>query len=256
MEILAENKIDMVHKPFSVHTRRTMMYAELSRLMDFSAGAETDFEHLLNENVVAKQTQHNKKDTAKCLKKLYLLDDHDPAFKVFHYFWGMASDKEKPLLTLLLAITRDFLLSESIDTIMSIAPGNRVDVSVIEQCIESIHPKKYTEKTRLSSAQNIASSWKQSGHITGKIKNLRTQAIPGYYDVAFALFLGYLHGLRGDFLFQTKWTKALDCSENELRNLAQEAAKRELLSFQYAGNVTVVNFKSLIQKLQLHGIED
>lgn len=256
MEIELENKTETKHVASSVHTSRTMMFAELSKLMDFSAGTNTDFENLLNENVIAKQTQTNKSATKKYLKQLYLLDDSETVFKVFHYFWSLAPVKEKPLLALLLAITRDFLLAESIDTIINISPGNRADVSVIEQCIELNHPKRYTEKTRLSLAQNIASSWKQTGHIVGKMKNIRTQVSPGYYVVAFALFLGYLNGLRGDFLFQTKWTKVLDCSENELRSLAQEAAKRELLSFQFAGNVTVVSFKNLIQKLNLHGIAD
>lgn len=240
----------------SVHTSRTMMFAELSKLMDFSIGTNTDFENLLNENVIAKQTKYNKTVTNRLLKRLYLLDDKKSVFKVLHYFWSLAHEKEKPLLALLLAITRDFLLAESIDVVTNISPGNRVDVSAIEQCVESNHPKRYTDKTRLSLAQNLASSWKQTGHITGKMKNIRTQVTPGYYAVAYALFLGYIHGLRGDFLFQTKWTKVLDCSENELRNLAQEAAKRELLSFQYAGNVTVVNFKSLIHKLHLYGIAD
>lgn len=256
MEIAEQHRLKINKLHSSVHTRRTMMFAELSRLMDFSIGEKTDFENLLNENVIAKQTQYNKKDTAKCLKKLYGLDDNEPFFKVFHYFWSLAPAKEKPLLAFLLAITRDSLLEESIETVLNVSPGNRVEVSVIEQSIESNHPKRYTEKTRLSLAQNINSSWKQAGLVTGKMKNIRTQVIPGYYAVAYALFLGYLQGLRGDFLFQSKWTKVLDSSENELRSLAQEAAKRELLLFQYAGNVTVVKFKPLAQKLHLYGIED
>ena len=256
MEIELEHIIESKQKKSSVHTSRTMMLAELSKVLDYSSGTNTNFETLLSENVIAKQTQTNKSATNKYLRQLYLLDDSEPIFKVFHYFWSMATANEKPILALLLAITRDFLLAESIDTVINTSHANRVDVSAIELCIESNHPKRYTNKTRLSLAQNIASSWKQTGHITGKMKNIRTQVTPGYYSVAYALFLGYIHGLRGDFLFKTKWTKVLDCSENELRNLAQEAAKRELLSFHYAGNVTVVNFKTLIQKLNLHGITD
>ena len=150
----------------------------------------TDFKNLLEDNVIGKQTKTNRDETNKYLKRLYQLEDAEPTFKAFHYFWSLASTNEKPLLALLLAITRDFLLAESIETVINISPGNRVDVSVIEQFIESKHPKRYTDKTRLSLAQNIASSWKQTGHIVGRIKNIRTQVIPGYYTVAFALFLG------------------------------------------------------------------
>lgn len=243
--------------PFaSVHTSRTMMFAELSKLMDFSSGADTNFELLLNENIIAKQTQANKNKTTKYLKSLYLFSEKDPAFKMFHYLWGLIPVQQKPLLAFLIAITRDTLLAESIDTVMNITPVNRVSIQLLEECVESKHPKKYSEKTLLSIAQNIASSWKQSGHITGKVKNIRTQVNPSYYHVTYALFLGYISGLRGEFLFNTKWTKALDCSDNELRILAQEAAIRDLITFQFAGNIVILNFKSLIHKLNIYGIED
>jgi len=243
--------------PFaSVHAGRTIMFAELSKLMDFSSGTGTNFELLFNENVIAKQTQVNKKETTKYLKRLYLFDQKDPAFKMFYYLWGLIPIQQKPLLSLLFAITRDTLLAESIDTVINITPGNRVSIHLLEECIEAKHPKKYSEKTLLSVAQNIASSWKQTGHITGKVKNIRTQVNPSYYHVTYALFLGYISGLRGDFLFNTKWTKVLDSTENEVRILTQEASVRDLLTFQFAGNINIINFKSLIQKLNIYGIED
>lgn len=256
MEITLQHKPKATIPQTSVHTGRTMMFTELSKLMDFSIGTYTDFEHLINENVIAKKTEISRYETKGYLKKLYGFDEKEPSFKVFHYLWQLSATSERPILALLLAITRDYLLSESIDVVINTSIGSRVDTNLIAENIEEKHPNRFTIKTRIASSKNIASTWKQAGHITGKMKNLRTQVTPGYYAVAYALFLGYLQGLRGDFLFQTKWTKALDCSENELRTLAQEAAKRELLSFQYSGNVTVVNFKSLIQKLDLHGIED
>jgi len=243
--------------PFaSVHTGRTIMFAELSKLMDFSTGKDTDFESLLNENVIGKRTQANKKDTIGRLRRLYLFNETDPSFKMFHYLWGLIPGQQKPLLALLLAITRDNLLADSIDTVTKIAFGDRLPVQILEETIEAHYPKKYSEKTLLSIAQNIASSWKQSGHITGKVKNIRTQVNPSYYHVTYALFLGYISGFRGDFLFNTKWTKVLDCTDNELRILAQEAAKRDIITYQFAGNIVIVNFNSLIKKLNIHAIEN
>ncbi len=232
------------------------MFAELSKLMNFSSGSHTEFDRLLTENILAKQTENNKTQTANFLKRLYLLDDNAASFRVFHYVWGLAPESDKPLLALLLALSRDFLLSESVDLIKNTSIGLKVAVNNIEDCIESAYPKRYTPKTLLSLSQNIASSWKQSGHITGRTKNIRTKINPGYHAVAFALFLGYLDNLRGDFLFHTKWIKVLDSTEKEIKALAHEAAKRDLVQFQFAGSVTVVNFNTLIKKLNLDGIEN
>ena len=244
------------HKLHTIHTKRSMMFSELSKLMDFSSGQETEFAKLLQENVIGKQTENNKSQTNSALIKLYILNDEVPVFKVFHYLWRIAPPDEKPLLTLLLALYRDVLLSDSLETVLKISPGFNVPATSIQDVIGSKYPEKYTPKTLLSLSQNIASSWKQSGHITGKRKNIRTKVTPGYHAVTFALFLGYMDGLRGDFLFQPKWIKALDSTEKEIKSLAHEASKRDLISFQSAGSVTVINFNLLIQKLNLHGIEN
>jgi hypothetical protein len=240
----------------TVHSRRTMMFDELSKLMDFSSGDGTEFNKLLKENVIDKQTDINKSRTNGALLSLYLLNDEVPIFKMFHYLWGIAPDNEKRILALLLALYRDVLLSDSLETVLKVSPGLSVTVSSLQDCIGALYPNKYTPKTLLSLSQNIASSWKQSGHITGRYKNIRTKVTPGYHAVTFALFLGYMDGLRGDFLFQPKWIKALDSTEKELKALAHAAAQRDLISFQSAGSVTVINFNLLIQKLNIHGIEN
>ena len=245
-----------LNKPLTVHTSRTIMFAELSKLMDFSTGQDTAFEKLLQDNVIAKQTESNKSKTIKHLTQLFILNEETPAFRVFHYLWSIAPPNEKPLLTLLLALYRDFLLSDSIDTVIKVSAGFPVPVNSIQDCIESLYPSRFSPITLHSISKNIASSWKQSGHITGRYKNIRTKVTPGYHAVTFALFLGYIDGLRGDFLFQPKWIKALDSTEKELKALAHAAAQRDLISFQSAGSVTVINFNLLIQKLNIHGIEN
>ena len=120
--------------------------------------------------------------------------------------------------------------------------------------IEANHPSRYSANTRRSMAQNLASSWKQAGFITGKVKNIRTQPVIGYHIIAFAFFMAYLDGLRGDFILSSKWVKALSLSELNVRELAIEAAKRDLMQYQFAGNVTALSFNNLITKLEIDAI--
>jgi hypothetical protein len=50
--------------------------------------------------------------------------------------------------------------------------------------------------------------------------------------------------------------KALTLDERTIRSLAIEAAKRDLLQYQYAGNVTSITFKNLLNKLDINGFEN
>jgi hypothetical protein len=150
---------------------------------------------------------------------------------------------KKGIITLLFAITNYFLLSESIDLVVKTPIGTKVAIEKFFENIEQYHPGKYSAKTIRSASQNIASSWKQAGYIEGKFKNIRVQAGQDYYTASFALLLAYLKGNRGDFLLTSKWAKALAISQDELRELLKEAAKRDLLQYQSSGKVTTISYE-------------
>jgi len=65
-----------------------------------------------------------------------------------------------------------------------------------------------------------------------------------------------LNGLRGDFILKSDFVKALSLDERTLRSLATEAGKRDLLQYQYAGNVTSITFKNLLNILNINGLEN
>jgi hypothetical protein len=230
-----------VSKVKTIHTSRTMMFAELSKVMD----------HAIEED---KKTKTNQYKTTGYLKQLYGFDVKYNPFKVFKYFWQIAPETDKPVLSLLYAIGEDFLLAESYPVVASIKLGDKVTIEKLEENIESHHQERYSVNTRRSLAQNLASTWKQAGFITGKVKNIRTQPDIGYYTVAFAFLLAYCNGDRGDFILTSKWSKALSLGDTQIRELAIEAAKRDLLQYQYAGNVTAISFNNLFTKLGINGI--
>ena len=58
--------------------------------------------------------------------------------------------------------------------------------------------------------------------------------------------LGYLEGLRGGRLFETNWTRVLDASPMELRNVAAEAKRLSGLDLKTAGDVIEVGFTTVL----------
>jgi hypothetical protein len=161
---------------------------------------------------------------------------------------------ERELITFLFALNNDYLLYESISVIANTKIGDKTTVESFEDNIEKYYPNKYSTITRHSIGKNLASSWKQIGFITGKVKNTRTQPNISYNCVAFAFIMAYLNGLRGDFIISSKWVKALCLNENQLRELAIEASKRGLIQYQFSGNVTSITCNELLKKLEINDI--
>jgi len=239
----------------TIHTSRTIMFAELAKVMNH--GIESDnYYDTLKQNVISKATQSGITKTSRFLKSLYDLDASQPQFMAFKHFWSIAHERDKPLLALIYAIGNDYQLKNSIPVINNTEIGKKVTVESIESNIENLYPQKYSANTKRSMAQNIASSWKQAGFITGKVKNIRTQPEINYLVLTFAIFMAYLNGLRGDFILTSDWVKALTLDERTIRSLAIEAAKRDLLQYQYAGSITSITFKNLLNKLNINGFEN
>lgn len=224
------------------------MFVELSQVMNHSIEGG-DFNEILNSNVTSKLSNTNLIKTNQYLRQLYGFDMEDLLFRCFKHYWTLVDNEKKSILALLFALSNDFLLKESIDIVVNSKVGERVAIEKFDDNIEKYHQGKYSLNTRRSAAQNVASSWKQAGYIQGKIKNIRVQPIHDYYTVAFALLLSYLHGDRGEYILLSKWIKALAISTEELRDLIKEAAKRDLLQYQYGGNVTVISFENQLNTI-------
>ncbi len=240
-------------RKLSTHVKRTIMFSEMERIMNVGL-LDGSFQKAMEENITNKRTKSNILQTNNALISLYSFDIEYPPFRTLQYFWNIVDEKQKPLLAFLFAYGRDYLLFESTDIVLTTPLGGKVVTLKLEKNLEKYHPNHYSEKTRRSIAQNIASSWKQSGYIIGKVKNIRTKTSPDYYIVTFTLILAYLDGIRGDFLLASKWVKVLDITESQVRELAIEAARRDLLQYNYAGGVTTFSFTNLFNKLNINGI--
>lgn len=239
-------------KPSSVHTSRTIMFAELERVMDM-ASPSGDYSSALAGNVFGKKSADGVKKTASFLKRLYGFDINNPEFIAFRYFWKISEQQEKPLLAFLYALQHDDLLAESIPVLKSVSEGSKVEIGFFVANLEHAHPKQYSPNTTLSMAQNIASSWKQAGFIVGKVKNIRSNPAITHTISTFAFLLAYLKGARGEFLWLSKPVSALCISENRLKELCLESAQKGFMQFQSAGSVTSISFSNLLNTLGIDG---
>jgi hypothetical protein len=236
----------------TIHSSRTIMFAELEKVMDYS-GDNNNFLEALGQNVTGKKSSSGIEKTANYLKSLYKFDLNYPPFVALKYFWKIAEPNEKPLIAFIYAFTQDDLLTESMEVLKRVKPGEKVSIELFESVIEKYHPNQYSVNTRRSMSQNIASSWKQAGFIEGKVKNIRTQPEIGYRVACFAFLLAFLKGDRGDFIWNSLSTNALLLYESELRALAVESAKKDLMLYQYAGSVTAISFTNLLNKIGING---
>jgi hypothetical protein len=230
-----------------------MMFMELSKVMDFSIDSDDYHESMVN-NVLGKKSQDGVRKTSNFLTQLYGFDISTPQFKVLKHFWKESEVKERQLISLVCALQNDYLLNESLSVISNVKIGEKVAIELFVGNIEKYHPKRFTDNTLRSVAQNLASSWKQAGFITGRVKNIRTQPEISFRVVAFAMLLSFLEGDRGDFILRSHCVNALCLGETRLRELAVEASKRDYLQYQFAGSVTSISFDKLINKIGLNAI--
>ena len=241
------------------HSARTMMLDELSTLLsyinDVQAIKEDYFKAVIDDNCLGKRSGKTRSLTARHLADLYSLDPNVTIFKVLLYLWNR-DEKAHPLLALLCTIVRDNIFNCSIPFILGFTEGEIVHREALEEHIENIEPGRFSKATLKSTAQNINSTWTKSGHLKGRRKKIRSTVHPTAGVIAYALFLGYLEGHRGEVLFKTKYIKLLDCSFEKAIELAGEASQKGWIVLKKAGNVIEVLFPNFLNSKEMEWISE
>lgn len=241
------------------HLARTMMLDELKLLFAFVGHSDADknlyLRSIIRDNCLNKRSDRTRHLTARHLVNLYGLGPSITLFRCFRYFW-QRDEGGRPLLALLIAVARDAVLHSSIPFIQSYAIGQRVTRETLEEYIDNLETGRFSPATLKSTAQNINSSWTQSGHLKGRVKKVRTaaRATPG--AAAFALLLGYLSGVRGESLYQTEYAKLLDCSMQEAIELSAEASRKGWIVVKRLGSVIEVLFPNLLSNQEMEWIRE
>lgn len=243
-------------EPGGAHSSRTMMLEDLSALLSYVESPEATKEDYLQaiekENCLGKRSGKTRTLTYRHLRDLYSLDPSVILFRALLYFWRR-DDSAQPLLALLCAYSRDQILRATAAFVLKSPEGSVITRESVEQLIEDHYPGRFSKATLKSTAQNTNSTWTKAGHLTGKVRKIRSKAEPSAGSVSYALLLSYLTGARGASFFTNEYAKLLDCSPGRAMELAEEASRKGWINLKRIGEVIEVQFPNLLngQELEL-----
>ena len=238
-----------MNEPAGAHTSRTIMLSELRGLLGAVAPAADylEYQHAAVEmNAAHKATLSTRQKTFRHLRELYSLSSDILLFRALRDLWTPDAAGE-PLLAASCAAARDPLLRVSSKRILEAPEGEEVTSEELEESVDRAFPERFRPDTLARTGRNIASSWTQSGHLQGRARKVRTRARCTATATAYALFLGYLCGDRGEGLFRTLWARLTDAPEHILRAQAAEATRLGYLEYRHGGGVTEVSFPHLLR---------
>ncbi len=150
------------------------------------------------------------------------------------------------MLALLCACARDPLLRATAETILTTPLHAPVTPHMLSKAVDDIFPGRYNPTSLANIGRHTASSWKQSGHVRGRLHAIRSTAESRPTTVAYALLLGYLCGARGDALFGTLWARLLDAPVYVLRSQAVAASRMGWIDYRHSGDVTDIRFRHFL----------
>jgi hypothetical protein len=230
------------------HDARTMMSEDIAVLFASTSQDATtqEYDHaILEDNVLGKNTDSNRKKSLGYLKRIYSLDPEKAVFRCFRFF-AYAEPGEIHQLALLCSHARDPLLSDIAPFYLKLPIGRNLAREKVEEAIEELRPDQYSYKMKRSMAQNLSSSFTHAGYLRGKAKKERVMPGTGPAATAYAMLLSYLSGKRGQSLFESSYCKLLDRVSSQLESNAHNASLRGWLSYRSAGGVIDVAFPDLL----------
>jgi hypothetical protein len=241
------------------HTSRTMMLDELRALLSYVAAPEASkldyVKAIVEDNCLGKRSGKTRILTSRHLIDLYSLNPETTIFRALLYFWQRDIEGQSKL-ALLCAYARDVILRTCAPFILSFQEGSVIFREALEEHIEKNFPGRFSKATLKSTAQNVNSTFTHAGHIIGKAKKIRSKALPTAGSVSYALFLGYLMGVRGASLFKTEYINLLECSYDKAIELAADASRRGWIVFKRVGDVVEVLFPNLLNSQETEWVRE
>ncbi len=240
------------------HTSRTIMFEELSLLLDAVAGNASREDYavaVMEHNCLGKRTAATRNLSLQRLTELYGLDGQLILFRVLRDLWSR-HEGSRPLLAMLLALARDPLLRATATAVIRTPYGHEFARQSMKDSLSEAVGERLNDATLDKVVRNASSSWTQSGHFRGRGRKtrLRVDATPA--ATTYALLLGFAVCRRGRLLFETPWTAILDTDHEDLVDLAVNAKRLGLLDLKQSGSIIDVTFPALFTEKErevIHG---
>jgi len=234
------------------HSARSMMFMEmraLVRSMPLTVTKNDFTKAIVEENILEKPTLISRKKSLRHLMEIYGMD---PSKALFRVLWqlGPADLESLPQLCLVCAYARDPQLRHSFELIRTLRVGEVLARSDMEQHLEKGFPNRFSPAMKKSMAQNVNTTWTFGGHLVGRAIKTRRLTEPRPISAVYAMFVGYLTGLRGERLLDSAFAALVTSSRSTLQASLSLASAKGLLSLKQAGGVVEFDFSNLLTPVE------
>lgn len=235
------------------HLARSMMLSEFSTLLRAVPldAPPTEYKRsIVSDNVLGKPTFASREKSYRHLVELYGLDRSAALFRVLRTL--SAEDAASlPLLAATCAFCRDAQLRCSFELIERLKPGEALSRERMEAHLEAGFQGRFSAAMKKSLAQNVDTTWTASGHLAGKVKKIRTAPKARIASSTYAIFAGYLLGLRGEVLLQSVFSHLVASDPSVIVSHLVDASVRGWLRFRHAGGVIEIDFSAVLTPEEL-----
>ena len=246
--LIRHNQLGFSKASLGAHSARSMMFLEMRTLVRAMPRtvAKNDFtKAIVEENVLQKPTLSSRKKSLRHLMELYGMD---PSKALFRVLWelGHADLDSLPQLCLVCAYARDPQLRHSFELVRTLRLGEVLARTAMEQHLEKGFPDRFSPAMKKAMAQNVNTTWTFGGHLAGKAKKIRQLPEPRPVSAAYAMFVGYLTGLRGERLLNSTFAALVASNRSQLQAALSLASAKGLLSLKQAAGIVEFDFPNLL----------
>ena len=227
---------------------RSMMLQELEGICQSlpQDSVPSDYQLAIEqENLLGKPTFGSRQKTYRHLVELYGLNSNLPLFRLLR---RMAAEDPAsiPLMGMICCFCRDPQLRHSFSLIDTLQPGEVLPRVRMEAHLEAGYPGVYSDSMKKSLAQNVNTTWTVTGHLVGRSTKRRDIPKARSSASAYAMFAGWLSGLRGHILLHSVFGRLVARTPEQLISHLSDASSHGWLRLRNAGGVTEIDFSSLL----------
>jgi hypothetical protein len=230
------------------HMGRSMMLRELEalvRALPEDADIAAYKTAILDDNLLGKPTYSSRGESFKRLLQLYGLDPSRALFRILRK--GVAYDLTAlPLIAVTCVFCRDLQLRRSFELINRLQLGESLEPSRMQAHLETEFPGRFSKIMKASMARNVTASWTFAGHLNGKQIKMRAYPSPKPVASMYAMFSGYLTGLRGEMLLNSIFGRLVGAQPSQLIAHLEWAGSMGWLRMRRGGGIMEIDFSPIL----------
>ena len=235
------------------HMARSMMFEEVQILQEnlpLEAKREDFKRSIVEDNILGKPTHSSREKSYRHLIELYGLDPDLALFRALRTL-GKADKNSFPLIAATCVYARDAQLRASFELIESKRDGQEMPRVEMEEHLEASFPERFSPAMKKSLAQNVNTTWTFCGHLEGRSRKIRRLPTAGYAAATYAMFIGWISGLRGEILLSSVYGHLVNADPGTILHHLRQASSHQWLRLRSGGGVTEIDFSPLLTPYEI-----